>query len=38
MEEKVSEVLGLKKNFNKIDSIFKSGGTKECSSTVGEIL
>jgi hypothetical protein len=36
--EGLESLMGLRKNFDKIDGIFKSNGTKECGIIVGEIL
>jgi len=34
----LKSLMGLRENFDKIDGIFKSNGTKECGIIVGEIL
>ena len=36
--EGLENLMGLRENFDKIDGIFKSNGTKECGIIVGEIL
>jgi hypothetical protein len=36
--EGLESLMGLRENFDKIDGIFKSNGTKECGIIVGEIL
>ncbi|WP_292490778.1 hypothetical protein [Methanoculleus sp. 10] len=34
----LESLMGLRKNFGRIDGLFRSDGTKECSSIIGEIL